>query len=71
MKPRTALVDVDKMEQALTLLGNMDLSGPITYVKIFQIISGVRSAIIEEPEKEPCPSATRQKSSSPKSETGQ
>lgn len=71
--PRTALVDVEQLNKALTSLGNMDLSGPITYVTIDNIIQGVRASLIspEAEKEEACPSDTQQKSSSPKSETEQ
>ncbi|MCK5652769.1 MAG: hypothetical protein KAJ42_15370 [Gemmatimonadetes bacterium] len=72
-QPETALVDVQQLNKALTLLGTMDLSGPITYVSIDNIIQGVRAALIEEPRKEEkCqPSDTPQSNSSEKSETEQ
>lgn len=72
-QPTTALVDVEQLNKALTLLGNMNLSGPITYIMIDNVIRGVRAALIEEPRKEEeCrPSDTPQSSSSEKSETGQ
>jgi len=72
-QPRTALVDVEQLNKALTCLGNMDLSGPISYVMIDNVIRGVRSSIMEEPRKEEkCrPSDTPQKNSSEKSETEQ
>lgn len=72
-QPTTALVDVDQLNKALTLLGNMNLSGPITYCMVDTVIQGVRSALIEEPRKEEkCPpSDTPQSSSSEKSETEQ
>jgi len=71
LQPTTALVDVEQLNKALTLLGTMNLSGPITYVMIDNIIQGVRAALIEEPQKEEeCqPSDTPQKNSSEKSET--
>ena len=49
----------------------MNLSGPINYVMIDNIVQGVRAALIEEPRKEEeCqPSDTPQKNSSEKSET--
>jgi len=49
----------------------MNLSGPITYIMIDNVIQGVRAALIEEPRKEEeCqPSDTPQKNSSEKSET--
>ena len=72
-QPATALVDIEQLNKALTLLGNMNLSGPITYVMIDNVIQGVRAALIEEPAKEEkCqPSDTLQKNSSEKSETEQ
>ena len=72
-QPTTALVDVEQLNKALTVLGNMNLTGPITYVMIDNVIQGVRAALIEEPRKEEeCqPSDTPQKNSSEKSETGQ
>jgi hypothetical protein len=71
-QPATALVDVEQLNKALTVLGNMNLTGPITYVMIDNVIQGVRAALIEEPRKEEeCqPSDTPQKNSSEKSETG-
>lgn len=71
-QPVTALVDVEQLNKALTLLGNMNLSGPITYIMIDNVIQGVRAALIEEPRKEEeCrPSDTPQKNSSEKSGTG-
>ena len=71
-QPATALVDVEQLNKALTLLANMNLSGPITYIMIDNVIQGVRAALIEEPRKEEeCqPSDTPQKNSSEKSETG-
>ncbi len=73
LQPTTALVDVEQLNKALTLLGNMNLSGPITYIMIDNVIQGVRAALIEEPRKEEqCqPSDTPQKNSSEKSETEQ
>ena len=71
---QTAIVDIEQMNRALTALGKLDLSGPITYLDIHVIIEGVRASIIPEPEpckEEKCPSDTPPKNSSPKSETEQ
>lgn len=74
MSQRTGLVDLDQIDRALTALGNMNLSGPITYCMIHNVIQGVRAALITTEQtapakEEPCRSDTPQKNSSRKSAT--
>lgn len=70
-RPRTVLIDLDQLSGALTVLGNWDLTGPITFVMIRDLINAIQAAVIQEPERDECHSATPPKSSSEKSETEQ
>lgn len=62
----TRRIDVEAYNTALRML--QELEGAVSFAKVFPLIQQFQSAILPEMGGEECPSPTRQKNSSTKSE---